>query len=63
MSTHTHALAQVLQDRYRGFLGDQFGDDFEFYARTVFESFGDRVASWMTFNEPVVICEISVRRA
>jgi len=32
-------------------------DAYEVYARTCFELFGDRVAKWFTFNEPIVPVE------
>jgi beta-glucosidase/6-phospho-beta-glucosidase/beta-galactosidase len=46
-----------MQDKYEGFLGEEFVNDFVNYAETLFEAFGDRVKHWMTFNEPWV-CEI-----
>ncbi|KAJ6825564.1 beta-glucosidase 25 [Iris pallida] len=45
-------LPQALEDRYDGWLNKQIIKDFENYARTCFEAFGDRVKHWITFNEP-----------
>ncbi|KAI8557662.1 hypothetical protein RHMOL_Rhmol04G0027900 [Rhododendron molle] len=45
-------LPQTLEDRYEGWLSDQILPDFERYAFTCFEAFGDRVKYWITFNEP-----------
>uniref|UniRef100_A0A2H1VWZ6 Cytosolic beta-glucosidase n=1 Tax=Spodoptera frugiperda TaxID=7108 RepID=A0A2H1VWZ6_SPOFR len=48
-------LPQKLQD-LGGFMNPLFTDWFEDYARVVFENFGDRVKSFITFNEPREIC-------
>ncbi|XP_024966551.1 putative beta-glucosidase 41 isoform X4 [Cynara cardunculus var. scolymus] len=45
-------LPQMLEDRYDGWLNTQIIEDFEHYAFTCFEAFGDRVKHWITFNEP-----------
>ncbi|CAK9139767.1 unnamed protein product [Ilex paraguariensis] len=45
-------LPQILEDRYEGWLSNQIIEDFEHYASTCFEAFGDRVKNWITFNEP-----------
>ncbi|KAL9666507.1 hypothetical protein QQ045_000841 [Rhodiola kirilowii] len=45
-------LPQVLEDRYGGWLDKQIVKDFELYATTCFQAFGDRVKYWITFNEP-----------
>jgi beta-galactosidase len=45
-------LPQCLDEEYGGWLGRQVIADFEHYAATCFEHFGDRVGSWITFNEP-----------
>ncbi|CAM8987874.1 unnamed protein product [Rhodiola kirilowii] len=47
-------LPQVLEDRYGGWLDKQIVqvEDFELYATTCFQAFGDRVKYWITFNEP-----------
>eukprot|EP00416_Gambierdiscus_australes_P015758 CAMPEP_0171077270 /NCGR_PEP_ID=MMETSP0766_2-20121228/13923_1 /TAXON_ID=439317 /ORGANISM="Gambierdiscus australes, Strain CAWD 149" /LENGTH=848 /DNA_ID=CAMNT_0011534313 /DNA_START=180 /DNA_END=2723 /DNA_ORIENTATION=+ len=45
-------LPQCLEDEYRGWLGKQVVDDFEYYAAVCFEKFGDRVRHWCTLNEP-----------
>ncbi|EXA30881.1 hypothetical protein FOVG_17758 [Fusarium oxysporum f. sp. pisi HDV247] len=47
---------QALYDRYKAFLNtDEFRADFERYARLCLSRFGDRVQSWVTFNEPYII--------
>ncbi|KAF8409445.1 hypothetical protein HHK36_005521 [Tetracentron sinense] len=45
-------LPQALEDRYGGWLSRQIVEDFEYYASTCFQAFGDRVKYWITFNEP-----------
>ncbi|XP_058072984.1 putative beta-glucosidase 41 isoform X2 [Magnolia sinica] len=45
-------LPQALEDRYDGWLSTQIIEDFEHYAYTCFQAFGDRVKYWITFNEP-----------
>ncbi|XP_047340804.1 beta-glucosidase 25-like [Impatiens glandulifera] len=45
-------LPQILEDRYEGWISKQIIKDFEHYAMTCFEAFGDRVKHWITFNEP-----------
>jgi len=58
-------LPQALQDAYGGFAGHPNGGataagrldaDFLYYANALFALYGDRVKSWMTFNEPWVTC-------
>ncbi|KAJ8709809.1 hypothetical protein PYW08_009813 [Mythimna loreyi] len=43
-----------------GLLSPEFSDWFEDYARVVFENFGDRVKSFITFNEPREICIVTL---
>ncbi|KAK8620480.1 hypothetical protein V6N13_066958 [Hibiscus sabdariffa] len=45
-------LPQILEDKYGGWLSRQIVDDFDHYAITCFQAFGDRVKHWVTFNEP-----------
>ncbi|XP_022981455.1 putative beta-glucosidase 41 isoform X1 [Cucurbita maxima] len=45
-------LPQVLEDEYEGWLSRRIVKDFEHYAVTCFQAFGDRVKNWITFNEP-----------
>ncbi len=44
-------LPQCLQDQ-GGFMNPQMPEWYEAYAKVCFESFGDRVKMWSTFNEP-----------
>jgi beta-glucosidase len=49
-------VPQALYDRYKAFLNTaEFRADYERYARLCFTRFGDRVQSWVTFNEPYII--------
>ncbi|KAF9623054.1 hypothetical protein IFM89_036190 [Coptis chinensis] len=45
-------IPQALQNEYEGFLSPKFIEDFTAYADVCFKEYGDRVKSWMTFNEP-----------
>ncbi|KAF9623057.1 hypothetical protein IFM89_036193 [Coptis chinensis] len=45
-------IPQALQDEYEGYLSPKFIEDFTAYADVCFKEFGDRVNTWMTFNEP-----------
>ncbi|KAJ4848417.1 putative beta-glucosidase 41 [Turnera subulata] len=45
-------LPQMLEDKYEGWLSKHIVKDFEHYAFTCFQAFGDRVKHWITFNEP-----------
>lgn len=44
-------LPQALEDRYGGWLSRHIVEDFGQYARTCFQTFGDRVKKWITLNE------------
>ncbi|KAL3286566.1 hypothetical protein HHI36_001067 [Cryptolaemus montrouzieri] len=50
-------LPQVLQDK-GGWLNETLIEDYVFYARTLFQLFGDRVKHWITFNEFFQFCEV-----
>lgn len=41
-----------------GWLNKRSVDAFERYAQICFESFGDRVKHWITFNEAIVFCKL-----
>jgi beta-glucosidase len=45
--------AQVLQDRYGGFLSEQIVADFTHYAQAVFQALGGRVTYWSAPSMPV----------
>ncbi|RZC33946.1 myrosinase 1-like, partial [Asbolus verrucosus] len=40
-----------------GFYSETFIESFTNYARVAFSTFGDRVKTWITFNEPKVVCQ------
>ena len=42
---------QVLEDLYEGWLSTNMSDDFATYADFCFETFGNQVRYWITFNE------------
>jgi len=48
-------LPQHLEDAYKGWIDRKIVDDFNTYARTCFENFGDRVKNWITINEAWVV--------
>jgi beta-glucosidase/6-phospho-beta-glucosidase/beta-galactosidase len=48
-------LPQYIQD-LGGFTNKMIVDYYEIYADTLFQHFGDRVKTWITFNEPSVYC-------
>jgi len=49
-------LPQALEDEFKGFQSPKVVTAFTQYAQLCFERFGDRVKSWITFNEPWCIC-------
>ncbi|KAI5835653.1 glycoside hydrolase [Schizophyllum commune Tattone D] len=49
-------LPLALQLYYGGFTSPKIVDDFVNYAKTVFQAYGDRVKTWVTFNEPLEYC-------
>jgi beta-galactosidase len=44
-------LPQVLEDKYKGWLGRETVDAFGEYTRICFAAYGDRVKHWITLNE------------
>ncbi|WOH08778.1 hypothetical protein DCAR_0728226 [Daucus carota subsp. sativus] len=43
---------QALEDEYGGFLSSQIVNDYRDYANLCFQTFGNKVKYWTTFNEP-----------
>lgn len=46
----------ALSAEYGSFMSPKLVDDFNAYAETAFRRYGDRVKTWITFNEPRVFC-------
>ncbi|KAL6129871.1 hypothetical protein ACLB2K_068253 [Fragaria x ananassa] len=53
-------LPQALEDEYGGFLNHKIIGDFQDYADFCFKTFGDQVAHWITLNEPVTFCPVTL---
>ncbi|XP_010032630.2 beta-glucosidase 44 [Eucalyptus grandis] len=51
-------LPEALEKKYKGLLSPNVVKDFADYADFCFETFGDRVKNWMTFNEPRVVAAL-----
>lgn len=53
-------LPQVLQDKYGGFIdkSGQFVKDFAYYAEAVFKALAPYTDQFVTFNEPLSICQL-----
>jgi 6-phospho-beta-glucosidase len=51
----------LLQDEYGGFNSSRVVDDFVYYADTVFNQLGRFVKTWVTFNEPLVTCDMGFK--
>ncbi|XP_045513319.1 myrosinase 1-like [Pieris brassicae] len=51
-------LPQKLQD-LGGWTNPELAILFEDYAKVAFGLFGDRVKTWITFNEPIIICDVA----
>ncbi|KAF4523215.1 hypothetical protein B566_EDAN011752 [Ephemera danica] len=51
-------LPQPLQDEFGGWTDETIVEIFASYSRIAYQNFGDRVKSWITFNEPWVVCEL-----
>jgi beta-glucosidase/6-phospho-beta-glucosidase/beta-galactosidase len=54
-------LPQALQDAYGGFAGSEVVGDFVYYADAVFSHLGRFVKKWITFNEPLVTCDLGFK--
>lgn len=54
-------LPQQLQDEYGGFNSSRIADDFAYYSDVVFRELGALVRSWVTFNEPLVVCDLGFK--
>lgn len=42
-----------------GWANPYIADWFSDYARIAYQLFGDRVKTWVTINEPIVVCDVS----
>ncbi|KAJ7548006.1 hypothetical protein O6H91_08G113200 [Diphasiastrum complanatum] len=55
-------VPQALEESYGSLLSTQFVEDYANYAEACFETFGDRVKNWITFNEPHIISSLGYAR-
>nr|GMD49067.1 beta-glucosidase 18-like isoform X1 [Ipomoea batatas] len=62
VTIHHHDHPQELEDRYGGWLSSEMQEDFVYFAKICFQSFGDRVKYWITINEPNLFAEIAYER-
>jgi beta-glucosidase/6-phospho-beta-glucosidase/beta-galactosidase len=51
-------LGCFLQDTYGGLLDQQLSEDFVYYADIVFQQLGPYVRHWLTFSDPMAICQL-----
>ncbi|KAI8514032.1 hypothetical protein Bbelb_083560 [Branchiostoma belcheri] len=51
-------LPQNLQDTYGGWVSEGIVQHYNDYATFAFQTFGDRVRYWLTFNEPWAVCYV-----
>ena len=49
------------QDAYGGFNSSRVVDDYVYYADQVFSQLGRFVKTWITFNEPLVTCDMGFK--
>ncbi|RCW74775.1 glycoside hydrolase family 1 protein [Saliterribacillus persicus] len=54
-------IPQALQDKYNGWESRQVIEDFDTYARVLFERFKDKVKYWVSFNEQNVFTAMGYR--
>lgn len=57
-----HDFPQELEERYGSWLSPLMQEDFLFFAKTCFKSFGDRVKYWITINEPNLFADMAYIR-
>ncbi|MGL5764562.1 MAG: glycoside hydrolase family 1 protein [Sarcina sp.] len=57
MNLHHFDLPVELYDKYGGWTSKKVVDLFVDFAKKCFELYGDRVKTWATFNEPIVVVE------
>lgn len=62
VTMHHFDIPQALEEE-GGFLNITIADYFEDYAGVLYENFGDRVTDWVTFNEPLMVCEYGYETA
>ncbi|XP_066277899.1 cytosolic beta-glucosidase-like [Branchiostoma lanceolatum] len=51
-------LPQALQEKYGGWVNEALVGHYHNYATFAFQTFGDRVKFWLTFNEPMIVCSL-----
>ncbi|XP_063700405.1 myrosinase 1-like [Culicoides brevitarsis] len=55
ITMHHYDTPQAIQD-LGGLANPVFADFFETYAGVLYQNFGDKVKTWLTFNEPFDVC-------
>ncbi|XP_048228480.1 furostanol glycoside 26-O-beta-glucosidase-like isoform X1 [Ricinus communis] len=58
MTLNHFDFPQALEDKYVGFLSSSIVDDLKDYSEFCFKTFGDRVKSWITINEPLITAKL-----
>ncbi len=61
MTLYHWDIPQALQDEYQGWESREVIDDFDHYARILFERFKDKVKYWVSFNEQNVFTALGYR--
>ncbi|KAG5546299.1 hypothetical protein RHGRI_018464 [Rhododendron griersonianum] len=61
VTIHHNDFPQELEERYGSWLSPLMQEDFVHFAKTCFESFGDRVKYWITINEPNLFAALAYK--